>query len=327
MTEHSREEAVALMNTYGTQRCPFLFVIDYEAHRAIVTPLSDINPGECLYDFDGLTNSVPPSRYDGKAAWSLHTPNYDGYLRAFEAVKRAINAGDSYLVNLTCRMEVETDLSLRDLFHHTQARYRLWLRDRFTCFSPEIFVRINNGEISSFPMKGTIDASRPDALPQLMASHKEQAEHATIVDLIRNDLSQVARDVGVRRYRYNERIETCRGPIYQTSTEIAGQLPDDYPSHIGDIIWSMLPAGSITGAPKPSTCRIIRDAEGYSRGWYTGVAGYCDGTRLDGMVMIRYVEQDAEGRLWFKAGGGITSMSDPQDEYDEIITKAYAPLI
>ena len=79
---------------------------------------------------------------------------------------------------------------------------------------------------------------------------KETAEHATIVDLIRNDLSMVAEQVRVVRYRYCDRLETNKGPIFQTSSEICGVLPNDYPSHIGDIIFRLLPAGSITGAPQ-----------------------------------------------------------------------------
>ena len=75
----------------------------------------------------------------------------------------------------------------------SKALYRCWMKEKFVCFSPEIFVRINReGLISSFPMKGTIDATRPNAEKELMENKKEAAEHATIVDLIRNDLSIIA---------------------------------------------------------------------------------------------------------------------------------------
>ncbi|WP_300700947.1 aminodeoxychorismate synthase component I, partial [uncultured Phocaeicola sp.] len=217
------------------------------------------------------------------------------------------------------------NLTLEDVFRHSKALYKLWLKDRLVCFSPEIFVRIEDGKIKSFPMKGTIDATLSDAAKQLMDDPKEAAEHATIVDLIRNDLSMVAERVSVARYRYCDRLETNKGPIFQTSSEICGILPDDYPSHIGDIIFCLLPAGSITGAPKPKTMAIIEEAEKYERGFYTGIMGYCDGKTLDSAVMIRFLEQE-KGKLYYKAGGGITSKSDLQSEYNEMIQKIYVPI-
>lgn len=126
---------------------------------------------------------------------------------------------------------------------------------QFVCFSPESFVRIKNGKIYSYPMKGTLDASLPNAEEVLMNDEKEAAEHATIVDLIRNDLSRVAERVRVDRYRYIDVLHTNKGDILQTSSEISGKLPSDYHKRIGDILAAMLPAGSITGAPRIKRCR------------------------------------------------------------------------
>ena len=92
----------------------------------------------------------------------------------------------------------------------------------------------------------------------LLADPKEAAEHATITDLIRNDLSRFATEVTVTRYRYLDELHTHRGPLLQMSSEIRGRLPEDYPSRLGDLFFSLLPAGSITGAPKPRTVQIIR---------------------------------------------------------------------
>ncbi len=151
-------------------------------------------------------------------------------------------------------------------------------------------------------MKGTIDATLPHAESILLDDAKEAAEHATIVDLIRNDLSMVSEHVTVASYRYIDRLQTNKGPILQTSSEICGMLPGDYTKRLGDILFKLLPAGSITGAPKPRTMQIIAEAEGYERGFYTGVMGcYADG-RLDSAVMIRFIEQE-DGQLYFKAGG------------------------
>ncbi|WP_347394690.1 chorismate-binding protein, partial [Parabacteroides leei] len=91
------------------------------------------------------------------------------------------------------------------------------------------------------------------------------------------------------------------------------------------ILFCLLPAGSITGAPKKKTMEIIEEAETYERGFYTGVMGYFDGNRLDSAVMIRFLEQEGN-RLLFKSGGGITSQSDLQSEYNEMKQKVYVPI-
>ena len=92
------------------------------------------------------------------------------------------------------------------------------LPGRLVCFSPECFVRITDGVIRSYPMKGTIDAALPDAEARLLEDYKERCEHYTIVDLIRNDLNRIADRVRVERFRYVEKIATLRGEILQTSS-------------------------------------------------------------------------------------------------------------
>ena len=86
----------------------------------------------------------------------------------------------------------------------------------------------------------------------------------------------------------------------------------------------LLPAGSVTGAPKHMTMEIIKKAEGYDRSWYTGIAGIFDGERVDSGVLIRYIEH-IDGKLFFKSGGGITYQSQCKDEYNEMISKVYVP--
>lgn len=125
-----------------------------------------------------------------------------------------------------------------------------------------------------------------------MEDRKEAAEHATIVDLIRNDLSRVAEDVRVDKYRYVDVLHTNKGDILQTSSEFSGRLPEDYPHHLGEILDAQLPAGSITGAPKDKTMQIIQEAEGYDRGFYTGIMGIYDQGELNSAVMIRFIEEE-----------------------------------
>lgn len=327
MRSYGKSEAIRRMNELGAAGCPFLFVIDYRQENSFVEELDRVDPAVCRYRLNGQTNVDEPVVPSGRPVdWQVTPVSETAYARSFDIVRRHILGGNSYLTNLTCRVPVATTWSLEDIFRYSKALYKLWMKDRFVCFSPEIFVRIQEGVIRSYPMKGTIDATRPDAERLLREDAKEAAEHATIVDLIRNDLSMVAEQVRVTRYRYFDRLETNKGPILQTSSEISGVLPADYPAHIGDILFRLLPAGSITGAPKPKTVAIIDEAEGYERGFYTGVMGICDGRNLDSAVMIRFVEQEADGQWYFKAGGGITSQSDRESEYQEVMQKVYVPI-
>ena len=290
-----KETAIVRMNTFGRQDIPFLFIIDYKQEHSFVEALAKIDTSACLYQF-GETGNTPDTdtRYAGRIDWEFVPPLPADYRRSFDIVKRNLLGGNSYLTNLTCKVPLRTNLTLKDIFLHSHALYKLWLKDSFVCFSPEIFVRMEKGFIKSFPMKGTIDATLPHAESILLDDAKEAAEHATIVDLIRNDLSMVSDHVTVTSYRYIDRLQTNKGPILQTSSEICGILPDDYTERLGDILFKLLPAGSITGAPKPRTMQIIAEAEGYERGFYTGIMGCYANGRLDSAVMIRFIEQENE---------------------------------
>nr|WP_294431990.1 aminodeoxychorismate synthase component I [Prevotella sp.] len=379
-----KQEIIDKINRLASQDEPFLFVINYQGDKAFIRQLSDINPEECLFDFEGRGNFSDEMKNNSEKiaeiSWQIAPPLYEDYERSFDIVKNNIMAGNSYLTNLTCKVPVNCNLSLEDIFNQAKGKYKLLLRRKrnqaedkaqqkeeeaqnkadkkeenieeisnpFVCFSPETFVRIKYGRIYSYPMKGTLDASLPDAEKQLMEDRKEAAEHATIVDLIRNDLSRVAENVRVDKYRYIDVLHTNKGDILQTSSEISGSLPEDYRQHLGEILDAQLPAGSITGAPKDKTMQIIHEAEGYDRGFYTGIMGIYDQGELNSAVMIRFIEEEnspvdfeADGEknfkanegkepkesreLYFKAGGGITSKSDCRREYEEVIQKIYLP--
>jgi len=205
------------------------------------------------------------------------------------------------------------------------ARYKLLYKDQFLVFSPESFVKISEGKIRTFPMKGTIDASVENAGEILLKNEKEAAEHATIVDLLRNDVSRVASNVRVEKYRYLEKINTSGKSLLQMSSIISGDLPPGYNQNLGNIIINLLPAGSISGAPKKATLEIIASAEKHDRGFYTGVFGIFDGESLNSGVMIRFIEIQ-NGKMVYKSGGGITAMSNPIEEYQELIDKIYVPV-
>lgn len=174
-------------------------------------------------------------------------------------------------------------------------------------------------------MKGTIDASETNAEEKILSDEKEFAEHITVVDLLRNDIGSVATDVYVKRFRYVEKISGGKKDLLQVSSEITGNLPEEWESSIGTIMTRLLPAGSVTGAPKKKTVEILKSAEYFPRGFYTGVFGYFDGESLDSAVMIRFIEKHGE-KHYYRSGGGITIYSRPHDEYMEMIEKIYVPI-
>lgn len=313
------------MNYYGKRHIPFLFIIDFELRNLHCMPLADIENNAIRYFIDGITNSdtfIP----DRSVTIVKHPVSYKEYLKAFNKVEHQLRKGNTYLLNLTFPTRVEMNASLEDIFLLSNAKYKLLFKDTFVVFSPETFIRIKNRIISSFPMKGTIEASVENAGEKILKDEKEHAEHVTIVDLIRNDLSMVAKNVTVKRFRYMEKIKTNQKDLLQVSSEITGELDAGYNEIIGDILFSMLPAGSVTGAPKKKTVEIIKNIENYNRGYYTGIFGYFDGSTLDSGVMIRFIENNYGGYL-FKSGGGITIYSDPLKEYKELIDKIYVPII
>jgi para-aminobenzoate synthetase component I len=317
------------VNEWANQKTSFLFLIDFELQKPIAIKLSDVNPNEILFDINGFTNAptfdVDSPNQDFFFAANKSSLSIEHYEKKFEQVFYHLNRGDSFLTNLTLKTKIETNKSLKELFYLSKARFKLWYKDEFLVFSPEIFIQIKDQKVFSFPMKGTIDASLPNAKEKILADQKELAEHVTIVDLIRNDLSTVASSVKVTRFRYVEEVKTHQKDLLQVSSEIQGDLPSHYLSRLGDILVALLPAGSVSGAPKKRTLEIIRKVEGEKRGYYTGVFGYFDGQSLDAGVMIRYIEKNDQ-KLFFRSGGGITTQSKMETEYQEVIDKIYAPV-
>ena len=313
------------MNRAAAEGREFLFGADYELEEGFFVE-NPMQQHAVLFACGDKTNAPhPPHTPQHDARLEVLRTDREGYRKKFAVIRNGEMRGDSFLANLTERTPIATNCPLEEIFHRSHSRYRLLLQNRLVCFSPESFVKIIDGRIHSYPMKGTIDASLPDAEQRLMDDYKERSEHFTIVDLIRNDLNMVAERVRVERFRYIDRLKTLRGEILQTSSDVVGDLKAGWQEHLGDLVFRLLPAGSISGAPKASTLALIRQAEQCPRGYYTGIFGYFDGHDLDTAVLIRYIEQDAAGRMWFRSGGGVTIHSDADAEYDEIITKIYLP--
>lgn len=315
----TNSEIFERMNELGAQKIPFLFIIDFLKESGEIIPLDELN--------DEIQYSIHSDSEEFKSEIKLNKKpiSFEEYEAQFDLVKKNILLGNSYLTNLTCATPIEINLNLEEIYRYSRAKYKLFWREKFVCFSPETFVKIENGKIYSYPMKGTIDASVENAEEKILSDEKEMAEHYTIVDLIRNDLSQVAKKVTVEKFRYIDEISTHDRKILQVSSEISGELPENFNQNLGTIFDKLLPAGSICGAPKKKTIEIILDAENYNRKFYTGVFGIFDGKNLDSAVMIRFIENTENG-LVFKSGGGITSQSNTNDEYNEMIQKVYVPI-
>ena len=321
----SVEEIKNKINEVAAKGQPFLFGFDYELQNGFFIE----NP---LQQTDVLWRTTHYSNFQPQPI-VMHKPfepqyiDYAAYAAKYKIIYDGLYRGDSFLTNLTIKTPIVCDYTLQEIIKASNSTYALLLPNDFVCFSPETFIKINaEGVITSYPMKGTIDASITNAAETILNDYKESAEHYTIVDLIRSDLSRVATDVHVSKMRYIDHLKTSSGEILQVSSEVKGVLPSDYRSKLGDLLLKLLPAGSISGAPKPMTVNLIKQAEGESRGYYCGIFGYFDGQELDSAVLIRYIEKQ-NSKYFFRSGSGITINSDCRYEYDEICHKIYLPFV
>ena len=323
--QNINQEKFQELDELSEKKVPFFFMIDFLMENILIFNEQALKSKKILVDFPSFKNAESKISKKSEILWKSHPKSKENYQKGFEIVKNHLKRGDSYLVNYTCETKIETNLSLEDIFHQSKAKYKVLLPEKFTFFSPETFVEIRNQQIFTHPMKGTIDASVPNAVEELKNSVKEKAEHYTVVDLLRNDLSMVADWVTLDEFQRIDYLQTSNKNLFAMSSEISGKVKPEFQNKIGNLLKTLLPAGSILGAPKPKTLEIILEAETYERGFYTGVAGYFDGENLDSCVMIRFVEKKGEN-LTFKSGGGITHLSKLADEYQEMKNKIYVPI-
>jgi len=307
------------LNSFGKKREPIFFVIDFEAKNHYISPLDKLD-SDIEYSFNEKKKIIS----DKKIPYTFYPVDIEKYRKSFSKVQEEIKKGNTYLINLTFPSKLEIDYDLKEIYDYTDARFKLYFKDRFVCFTPERFVEIKDDFIYTYPMKGTIEASIKDAKQKILNNKKEMAEHVMVVDLLRNDLSMVSKKVRVEKFRYIEKIKAGERELLQVSSKIKGELEPSWQDRLGEILTTMLPAGSITGAPKKSTTEIIKQTEGYDRGFFSGIFGVFDGKSLDSAVMIRFVEKTEDG-LVYKSGGGITIDSECESEYLEMCEKVYVP--
>ena len=307
------------MDTLAAAKVPFLFFSDFKAQHFEVYALDELAQNDIEFVFD---ENFTYKKHD--CSLQKNPLSFEEYKVKFDAVIENIKAGNTYLFNLTAPTPVTSSCSLKQIFDNANAPFKLRVRDEFVCFSPERFITIKENEISTYPMKGTIDASIENAETIILTDAKETAEHVMIVDLLRNDLGIVASQIKVEKFRYTEVISAGEKQLLHVSSKITGKLPQDWQNNLFEILTKLLPAGSISGTPKKKTVELIEEIEGYDRGFFTGIFGYFDGKELQSAVMIRFIEKNNNSYI-YKSGGGITLDSDIISEYKELIAKIYIP--
>lgn len=313
------------MDELSERKEPFFFLINFLMDKVRIFTQNEIQKNSLLIDFPNVTSVTDEHVKVPKFDWKSFPETLKDYQKGFDIVQENLKKGNSYLTNYTRKTEIETNLTLEDIFKFSKAKYKILVPDEFICFSPETFIEVVDNKIFTHPMKGTIDAEIEDAENILKNDPKEKAEHYTVVDLLRNDLSMVANNVKVKDFQRIDFIKTKQKNLLAMSSEIEGEIKQEFQNKIGSILQKLLPAGSILGAPKPKTLEIILETEKYDRGFYTGIAGYFDGKNLDSCVMIRFIEKE-NGKFFFKSGGGITHQSDLISEYEEMKNKIYVPI-
>jgi para-aminobenzoate synthetase/4-amino-4-deoxychorismate lyase len=247
-----------------------------------------------------------------------------GHRDAVAECRERIADGEIFQANICMRLESSWDGDPAQLFCRlaeelapSHAAYVAGPWGAVASMSPELFLRREGPRVWSEPIKGTARERAP-----LMRSEKDRAENVMIVDLMRNDLGRVSEYGSVE---VDALAETRPGPgVWHLVSKVSGTLRPDVGN--AELLRATFPPGSVTGAPKVQTLRVIHELESSGREVYTGAIGYASPLAgLELSVAIRTFEM-AQGRVWLGAGGGITWSSDPDREVDECLAKA-APLI
>jgi para-aminobenzoate synthetase / 4-amino-4-deoxychorismate lyase len=300
---------------FGVYRDPLIF--DHKTGQV---------KGDASLLSDSYHDSTPDS-FTGHVSLTLSEERYSASIRR---IKDYIAAGDTYQVNFTDSVAVETSLSAADAFttlsRHQPIAYAAFLHaagHHILSFSPELFFRINGDKITTRPMKGTMprgldSAEDIEAAARLQRDPKNRAEHVMIVDLLRNDLGRIC-TMGSIQVEDIFSVEKYR-TLFQMTSTVSGTLLPGLAYY--DIFKSLFPSGSVTGAPKIRTMEIIHELEQKPRGVYTGSIGTIapDRSSVFNVAIRTLILKDGHARMG--VGGGIVADSRPEDEYRECLLKA-----
>lgn len=254
------------------------------------------------------------------------------YCDIVEKTKEYIRDGDIFQAvisrKFTCKYDGSLINAYRVLRTINPSPYMVYMNiddDEIISTSPETLVRLQNGRLYTFPVAGSRPRGKTDeediALEKsLLSDEKELSEHNMLVDLGRNDLGRISKydSVEVTKYmvihRYSKIMHIC--------SQVESNIRDDCDAM--DAIESVLPAGTLSGAPKIRACEIIEEQEALPRDIYGGALGYMDFTgNLDTCIAIRMAYKKGEN-VYVQAGGGIVADSVPKNEYEESANKAAA---
>ncbi|MFZ9811364.1 MAG: aminodeoxychorismate synthase component I [Burkholderiaceae bacterium] len=251
--------------------------------------------------------------------------NEDDYARDIAAIQAYIAKGDTYQVNHTFELRARAyghPLALYQRLRERQpVRYGAYIEtpDRHVlCFSPELFIKNEEGLLTAKPMKGTLSRLQAKAT-DLSNNEKDRAENLMITDLIRNDLGQICETGSIKVPALFDVEEV--GDVYQMTSTITGRLKPDLSLH--EILRASFPCGSVTGAPKKRTMEIIAELETQPRGLYCGSIGLFEPNgNFQLNVVIRTLEINAKRQVRVGIGSGITIDSQASKEWQECAVKA-----
>ena len=278
---------------------------------------------------EGIPTTIEPGRItsDFRALFSEKE-----YCAMVEKAKKYIYEGDIFQVVLSNRLEADYEGSLLNTYRHLRtinpSPYMFYFSSddmEVAGASPETLVKLEDGVLHTFPLAGTKPRGKTQEEDQeleriLLSDEKERAEHNMLVDLGRNDLGKISRfgTVKVEKYMSIERYSH----VMHIGSTVAGQIREDRCNL--DAVDAVLPAGTLSGAPKIRAMEIINELENNKRGIYGGAIGYIDFTgNLDTCIAIR-IAYKKNGKVFVRSGAGIVADSVPKSEYNECLNKARA---
>lgn len=295
------------------------------SYREVVKKLDEM---EQLLN-SGAKAAFRPLKMEGEPAPAFTEKEYCNMV---EKAKHYIYEGDIFQVVLSNPFTVKADGSLFDTYRVLRTTnpspYMFYFSSddvEIAGASPETLAKLDNGKLFNFPLAGTRPRGRDETEDQelereLLADEKELAEHNMLVDLGRNDLGRICclGTVTVEKYCAIERFSH----VMHIGSTVSGIIREDRDAV--DAIGSILPAGTLSGAPKLRACEIIGELEGLKRGIYGGAIGYLDFTgNMDTCIAIRLAYKK-NGRVCVQSGAGIVADSIPEREYEECQNKAKA---
>ena len=315
--DHFRQKVILIVNI----RCENLETeyhkaeVELETMRRLLSDgkMAPLEPGRCTSDFRALFDK-------------------ERYCSMVEKAKHYIREGDIFQVVLSNRLEADYEGSLLNTYRVLRtlnpSPYMFYFSSddmEIAGASPETLVKLENRTLHTFPLAGTRPRGATEEEDQkleeeLLADEKERAEHNMLVDLGRNDIGKISEfgSVKVEKYMSIERFSH----VMHIGSTVAGTIREDLDA--ADAVDAILPAGTLSGAPKIRACEIINELEDNKRGIYGGAVGYIDFTgNLDTCIAIRLAYKK-NGKVFVRSGAGIVADSVPEKEYEECINKAKA---